>query len=751
MSGSRSNPAPKKKASAGSGATQKGAGKGAGKGGGGNGAKASAGGEGKRRTAGARVRAVLKWMLIVGLVCTLILVGIGYFAYRNTTIPNANKAFEAQATYVYYAGGKSRIGRFADQNRESIPLADIPPSMQDAAIAAEDRTFYENSGIDPKGILRAAFSNAKGNATQGASTITQQYVKILYLSQERTLSRKVKEAFLSLKVQQERPKEDILEGYLNTIYFGRGAYGVQAAANAYFNKPAKQLTVPESAMLAAVLNSPNYLNPDPEADGHDDLVERYNYVLNGMVSMDKLDSAEADKYLGQLPKVGKPRTSNMYGGQRGFMLTMVKDELVRLGFDETEIDAGGLRVETTFTRKAMQAAEKGVLEERPQGLKKLHVATASIDVRTGGLMGFYAGQDYLQSQLNWAKLGGSPGSSFKPFALAAGLKDGFALKDTFDGNAPFELPDGGGEVGNQGEGQGRSYGSKISLITATENSVNTAYVDLTTAMEDGPQKVIRMANALGVPKNAPGLKPFPAVALGSATVSPIDMANSYATIANGGVHHDWFTVKKVTRASDKKVLYKTPRKTNRALSGDLASDVSYALQQTVLNGTARTALNLGRDAAAKTGTATNDNEDVSSSWFVGYTPQVSTAVMYVRGKGNEALNGYLEPFYGGSYPADTWTAVMEMLMEGVEEETFPEPAFVDGEAPTDGHAPYTPPPPKPPKTKKPKPPPSTTTQPPPAPPSLPVTPPDPDEGQEGGGQEGGGGPPECEPTDPNCP
>ena len=139
--------------------------------------------------------------------------------------------------------------------------------MQDAAIAAEDRTFYTNSGIDPKGILRAAFSNAKGNATQGASTITQQYVKILYLSQERTLSRKVKEAFLSLKVQQEKSKSAILEGYLNTIYFGRGAYGVQAAANAYFDKPAKKLTVPESAMLAAILNSPNYLSPDKRRPG----------------------------------------------------------------------------------------------------------------------------------------------------------------------------------------------------------------------------------------------------------------------------------------------------------------------------------------------------------------------------------------------------------------------------------------------------------------------------------------------------
>ena len=379
------------------------------------------------------------------------LIGIFYFAYKNTTIPDANKAFEAQSTFVYYSGGKAKIGRFAEQNRESIPLADVPQSMQDAVIAAEDRTFYTNSGIDPKGILRAAFSNAKGNATQGASTITQQYVKILYLTQERTLGRKVKEAFLSLKVQQEQSKGQILEGYLNTIYFGRGAYGVQAASNAYFGKPAKKLTVPESAMLAAVLNSPNYLNPDRGAAGREALIERYDYVLRGMVSMGNLDATEADKYYGKLPQLAKAKTDNQYGGQRGFMLTMVKKELLRLGFDETEIDSGGLRVETTFTKKAMKAAEDGVLAERPQGLKKLHVATASVDVQTGALMGFYAGQDYLDSQLNWAVLGGSPGSAFKPFALAAGLKAGFSLKDTFDGNSPFTYPGGahGGERGQR--------------------------------------------------------------------------------------------------------------------------------------------------------------------------------------------------------------------------------------------------------------------------------------------------------------
>ncbi len=743
MSGRTSSPAPRKRAPGTSAASKKPA-------------------TGPRRTIWTRVRTFFKWLLIVGLVSTLIVTAIGYFAYRNTTIPDANKAFEAQSTFVYYSGGKSKIGRFAEQNRESIPLADIPKSMQDAAIAAEDRSFYSNSGIDPKGILRAAFSNAKGNSTQGASTITQQYVKILYLSQERTLSRKVKEAFLSLKVQQEKSKQAILEGYLNTIYFGRGAYGVQAAANAYFNKPAKKLAPNESAMLAAILNSPSYLNPERGAAGRDALVERYDYVLRGMVSMGNLDAAEADKYTGRLPKLGKATTSNMFGGQRGFMLTMVKAELQRLGFDETDIDSGGLRVETTFTKKAMKAAEDGVLAERPGGLKKLHVATASVDVKTGALMGFYAGQDYLDSQLNWAKLGSSPGSAFKPFALAAGLKAGFSLKDTFDGNSPYTF-DNGDEVVNEGPGNGNDYGSAISLTTATEQSVNTAYSDLTESLPNGPEDILDMAVDLGIPRRTPGLEANNAIALGSATISPIVMANAYATIANGGVHHDWFTVKKVTRSSDDTVLWKAPKKTDRVLSADLASDVSYALQQVVQNGTGRNALALGRPAAGKTGTATNKDHDVSSSWFVGYTPQVATAVMYVRGKGNEALNGYLPSYFGANYPTYTWRAVMGAVLEGTDSKDFPPPANVDGQAPSDGHAPYTPPPPKPepPKqTKKNKPrqteapaPPATSK---PADPNPPVpVPPKPSNGGGGGGGGiggggGGGAGNACTPTDPNC-
>jgi membrane peptidoglycan carboxypeptidase len=649
-----------------------------------------------------KVRKALKITLIAGLVGALVLVATFYIAYRATDIPSENAAFQAQTTNVYYAGGKSKIGRFATQNRESIPLADMPKVMQDAVVAAEDRTFWTNKGIDPKGILRAAFSNAKGGATQGASTITQQYVKILYLSQERTFQRKVKEAFLSLKIQQKYSKSEILEGYLNTIYFGRGAYGIQAAAHAYFGVDAKDLDASQSAMLAAVLNSPNYLSPDGSDASRAALLRRYDYVVSGMASMGAISDTDAAKIAGTLPKVRKATTSNLYGGQKGFMLDMVKQELLNLGFEQSQIDGGGLRVTTTFTKKAMDAAKAGVDEVAPDGVDKLHAAVASVDVETGGVLGFYAGQDYLKSQLNWAKTALPPGSAFKAYAVAAGIKDGFSLKDTFNGQSPYEFPD-GSTVVNEGEGTGEDFGTHVSLTTATEKSINTAFVDMTQSMDDGPRKIADMAEALGVPT----LKDDEVnarISLGGSPVSPINMANAYAAIADGGSHHNTFVISKVTQASDGEVLYTAPRKTDRVLDEDIAADTSYALQQVVKSGTGGyVGRNLGRPAAGKTGTATNDDKRVITSWFVGYTPQVATAVTYSHGTGYKPIDeGYLpRGYFGATYPAETWTAVMKAIMDGVDVEEFPPPANVDGKAPSKGHDPYTPPPP-PTKTKKPK-------------------------------------------------
>ncbi len=656
-------------------------------------------------------------------------------AYAMIDVPDPNEDFQTQTSFVYYADGKSELGRFATQDRQSIPLGDVPPHVQDAMIAAEDRTFYTNEGIDPRGIVRAAFSNATSDTTQGASTITQQYVKVLYLSQEQTYTRKAKEAILSLKIQNQMAKDEILEGYLNTIYFGRGSYGVQAAAQAFFGKDAAGLNVREGAVLAAVLNSPGNLDPANGKQARLDLKVRYEYVLDGMAEMGALPADRAERAARSLPDFPEVEQEDTYGGQRGHILTLVKQQLRDQGFSEADIDGGGLRVTTTFTKKAVNAARLAVREERPPGLKQLHVAVASVEPGSGALRGMYGGQDFLKSQINWAVEGGQPGSTFKAFAVPAAIKDGFSLEDTFEGNSPYVFPD-GSEVENQGD---QDYGSAVSMITATANSINTAFIDMTVSMDDGPEKIIDTAVDLGIPRSAPGLEPNPGVALGSGTVSPIDMANSYGSIASEGRSATVYAIEKVESDAGRE-LYTEPDKTERALSADIAADTSYALQQVVETGSGTAAQDLGRPAAAKTGTATNDDGDVSSSWFVGFTPQLSTAVMYVRGDGNDALDGYLPEFFGGSYPARTWTTTMQRALAGTAVLDFPPPVFVDGVAPDSGHEPeptFTPEPtteapepePEPePTTEEPEPEPEPTTEEPepePSPPPETSAPPEP--------------------------
>jgi membrane peptidoglycan carboxypeptidase len=687
----------------------------------------------KPKTWKTRLKRAALYTVVAGVVFALLGVGAFAFLYTTTDIPEANDAFETQTTYVYYQDGKSEIGQFAVQNRDVIGYDEIPQDMKDAVVAAENRSFWTDNGIDVKGIARAAFSNASGNATQGASTITQQYVKILYLSQERSYTRKVKEAILSLKLQRTMSKKEILAGYLNTIYFGRGAYGVQAAAEAFFGKEASELSLQEAAVLASVINNPTRFDPDNGKDSRKALRERYRYVLGGMAETGDITADEAEEASRKLPKFAEVRTESTYGGQKGHVLSLVKDQLLGLTnastsapFTDSEIDGGGLRITTTFTKQAMDAAAEGVAAVRPEGFsdKELHVGVASVEPGTGAVRGMYGGQDYLDSQINWAVAGGQAGSSLKPFALTAGLESGFSLKDTFEGNSPYELPD-GTEIRNQGD---TDYGSAVSLTKATEDSINTAFVDLTESIPDGPQKVMDTMNAMGIPRapgpgkhdygiptSTPGLQPFLGIALGSATVSPINMANAYGTIAAGGRFSSPYVIDKVVSA-DGETLYDHRQSDQQVVEADegieddgepitgeeITSDVSYAMQQVVQSGSGTAALSLGRPAAGKTGTSTNDQDDVVSSWFTGFTPQLATSVMYVRGKGNGKLDGWLPSYFGGTYPAETWTEVMKAALDGTDVEDFPEPAFVDGEAPDDGHTPTpTQAPPPPPSSPKP--------------------------------------------------
>ncbi|HYF73970.1 MAG TPA: transglycosylase domain-containing protein, partial [Nocardioides sp.] len=614
------------------------------------------------RTRKQKVLRVAKWTGLVGLV-GLLLASVGFVVlYQSIDIPDPNKDFQTETSFVYYSNGKDEVGTFAEQNRIPVSLDDIPQTMQDAVVAAENRSFWSDSGLDFKGIIRAALNNASSDNTQGASTITQQYVKILYLSQERTYTRKVKEAILSLKLQREMSKSEILHGYLNTIYFGRGAYGVQAAAEAFFAKDVGDLSLRESAVLACVINNPSRFDPANGKEAREALKGRYAYVLDGMAKAENITAEEAEKAAKRLPKFPEIKAESRYAGQRGHVLAMVRKELTRLPnnatgetFTDDEIDGGGLRVTTTFTKKAMDAAEEGVKASRPDlSDKALHVGVASVEPGTGAVRGIFGGQDFLQSQINWAVAGGQAGSILKPFALVAAIRDGFSLKDSFDGDSPYVLPD-GTDVENQGN---ESFGP-VSMIDATKHSINTAFIDMTLGMDGGPDKILTAMNEMGLPpekaksagstgfpNRTPGLIPTTGIALGSATVSPINMANAYATLAAGGEAAEPFIIDKVTDA-DGTVLYRHKVQSEQVVTPD---------------GTGYRAMDLDRPAAGKTGTSTNDDGDVVSSWFTGFTPQLATSVVYVRGKGAEPLDGFLEPFYGGTYPAGTWTQVMLRAM-----------------------------------------------------------------------------------------
>jgi membrane peptidoglycan carboxypeptidase len=643
----------------------------------------------------------IRWFAFLG-VAGILAVALTFFVlYRSIAIPDANADFQTQTTQVYYSDGKHKIGEFAKQDRQSVTIDKIPASMQAAAIAAEDRSFYTNRGIDLKGIVRAVRDNTTSGQIQGGgSTITQQYVKILYLTQERSYTRKVKEAILSIKIHNQLSKKEILEGYLNTIYFGNGAYGIEVASQTYFGKSASKLNYAQSAMLATIINNPSYY--DPYAEGAQARIQpRFNYVLAGMVDSKAITAEEAAKFADSLPEVSEQKDLNRFGGTKGYLLAAVKDQLKGLEFTDEQIDGGGLRVVTTFNYQAQKDAVEAVKDNRPPDAPELHPALVSIQPGTGAVRAMYGGPDYLKSEQNWAMLGTQPGSTFKVFAVVAALENGYSLQTTLNGTSPLFNDQGEQIAENQGDSGGASFG-RIPLSRATEKSVNTAFVDLMQQMDDGPDKVLKAANQAGIPTSitdpvkdggAPLVTP-----LGYFPVAPIDMANAYATLAADGKRADWFMVKKVTD-SQGGVLHEHENKTKQTIPKDVAADTLSAMQLVVRSGSGIAARTVCT-TAGKTGTATagpDKDQHVSSSWFAGVTPKVATAVMYNRGKGNEDLEGYMLPtFFGGQTPARTFKAFMDKAVDPSDCGTFPPAANIKADKGTT----YVAPAPK--KTKKPK-------------------------------------------------
>jgi membrane peptidoglycan carboxypeptidase len=609
----------------------------------------------------------------VGFLAMVALIGVGYAA---TDIPQPNELISAQTTIVYYDNGKTEIGRFGEQNRIIVELDKVPDHVQKAVLAAEDRSFYENRGISPTGIARAFWNNLTGGSTQGGSTITQQYAKNAYLSQERTYTRKLKEFFIAVKLARRDDKDEILADYLNTIYFGRGAYGIETAAQTYFDKSVQDLTVEEGAVLASVIRAPSAYDPEEDAER---LEGRFNYVLDGMVSKGWLSQSErAGMEVPPLAEEKKARKDTNY-----FLMDAVRRELKANGFSDQDIDLGGLRVTTTFDRKSQRAAVRAVRQERPrENARNVHIGLSAVEPGTGAVVAMYGGNEAGNlNEATQARI--QPGSSFKPFALTAALGDGVSLNSRFNGNSPQELPGTDKEVNNEFD---YDYGSAVDLITATENSINTAYVDLT--LEIGPRSVLEAAVDAGIPEDTPGLEPNAVIPLGTASVRNVDMANAYATFAAQGEAAEWHVVEEV-QGSNGGTRYQANSDASRVFGRDVMADLSYALQQVVVSGTGAEARALNRPAAGKTGTAALRPDTTTSSWFVGYTPQLSAAVSIYKGTGRADLDGVggLSTFFGGEYPARIWTAFMQGAMQGMEIEEFPEPEYV-GE-------PVNPPPPSP--------------------------------------------------------
>ncbi|MFF2452398.1 transglycosylase domain-containing protein [Isoptericola sp. NPDC058082] len=631
------------------------------------------------------------WRIVVGTLLTGTALGAGLFvaAWSTTTIPKNLDEVNNQATTVYWSSGKP-IGQFAEQKRELVKLDDLPAYVGNAVVASEDDTFWTNNGIDVKGIARAAYNNVTGGGRQGASTLTQQYVERYYLNTEDSYAGKAREAIIALKVAQSQPKQQVLESYLNTIYWGRNTYGIQAASQEFFGKDAKDLTPSEAAMLSGIIPSPNNWDPSVNPERAQ---ERWERSINRMYQQGYITKDERAK--AEFPKFKKKKeATNTWGGQKGYLMAQVRKELVRSDSNpdgplesEQELETRGLKITTTIDQKLQKAAvevEKTLHEDGQYGKanKNVRMSLVSMDPKTGAVKALYGGPDYVKQSLNTATQDVvQAGSTFKPFTLMAGLENDVTLEDRFDGQSGKVFP-----AANNGEDWtvpnfgGANYGGSIDLTTATAHSVNTAYVQLNE--EIGPEKTREVAERAGIRKD----ENYPLTAglsnvLGVDSVRPIDLARAYSTIASGGYRTTPHIVSKV-ETLDGTVLYEAPQEQEKEFDADVTTAATYAMTKVVEDptGSGRVAQELGRPVAGKTGTS-NDNK---SAWFAGFVPQLTTVVGLRQYKtldleagkiaGQDDIDGFGEwpEITGGTWPVRAWTDFMQVATEGMDEESFPE-------------------------------------------------------------------------------
>ncbi len=588
----------------------------------------------------------------------------------------------AQRSVVYDRDGGVLAVLHVDENRSPVTLDQVPQHVIDAVLDVEDDGFYEHDGVNVRSILRAGLANVEsGSVRQGGSTITQQLVKQSLLTPERDIGRKAKEAVLAVRLEQQMTKDDILERYLNTVYLGNTAYGLQAAAETYWGVDAKDLTVEQGAFLAGLIRNPVGYDPFKDAKRHELALQRRNLALDRMVVRHHLTPEQAEQ-LKQIPIPEKKE--QVFKSAQDYFVEEVEQHLLadpRLGATQPErynaIFRGGLRIETTFDPRLQEIAQRQIDTKIPDTKGRFEAALISIEPKTGAVRAMVAGKDYANTQYNLATgRGGSgrqPGSSFKPIVLTAALEKGIGPEDTINGAEPCPIRIKGVEPNpyEPGNYEG-SKGSNGPISQATVRSLNCAFVRLGLALDDDPfksmDKVAETARRLGIPIPEDG-KYGPSISLGAKEATPLQMATVYSTFANEGVRQEPYFVERVVDRDGKEVL-RGMTAGKRIIDANVARTVTSVLRKVVDGGTGTKARQRDRVAAGKTGTS----QEWRDAWFVGYTPELTTAVWMGNPKAQDSMKnvGGIR-VTGGSFPATVWGAYMAEAMKGVPAGKFTEP------------------------------------------------------------------------------
>jgi len=621
---------------------------------------------------------------VVGLGAVLAIgTGVGVLVAISRDLPDVTAVYHppAQATRIYAASGEL-VASLYRENRIPIPLEAVPRHVRQAVLAIEDARFYQHPGVDLTGIARAIWHNIRsGEIVEGGSTITQQLARTLFLSQERVLSRKLAEIVLALEIERRLTKDEILERYLNEVYFGQGAYGIEMAARVYFGKPARELTLGEGAVLAGIIRAPSAYSPhtNPQAARR-----RARLVIDRMVQLGMITPAQAGAVLRHPVTFTPPANAGLVGIRAPYFISFVLPQLLGR-FGEELVYRGGLSVYTTLDTRLQALAEKvvrrGIDEGLAAGLRTSQAALVALDPRTGHVRAMIGGYDFDQTQFNRAwQARRQPGSAFKPFIYVTALANGVPPSRVLvDAPVAYRIP--GAGVWRP-KNYDRRFRGPITLRRALEHSVNVPAVRMLSEL--GPDRVIEYARRMGISSD---LRPHLSLALGTSEVTPLEMASAYGVLANLGVRVAPVAILKVTDASGK-VLYEHFPDREIALAPPVAYLMTDILKGVITRGTGRAA-NIGRPAAGKTGTT----DDYRNAWFIGYTPTLVAAVWV----GNDD-NTPMRRVVGGGLPAKIWAAFMRSALEGVPPEDWPRPDGVvvrGGELYIRGTEPTPPPPPPP--------------------------------------------------------